>query len=109
MCVSLDDVRTELTRWYGPERAAVAMRGAGTTRPSWDGPGALDVPPFEPAVEHATGVVVHSTFVLRHVEAGSLAPVRVVPLAYEAVWADAAPAPAPPGSPRTLLTLGHAT
>ena len=107
-CMSLDDVRSELTRWYGPERAAVAMRGAGTARPAWDGPGALDVPLFEPALEHATGVVVHSTFARCHVEAGCLAPVRVVPLAYEAVWEAVAPEPPPSAPSRTLLTLGHA-
>ena len=98
----------EFTRWYGAEVAERAMAGAGTPRPAWDGPTALDAPLFDPATELATGIVVHSQFAADHVVPRTVAPVRVIPLAYEAPWTTSARPTVAPDAPTTLLTMGNA-
>lgn len=108
--ISLPELRSELVRWYGPRIAAQAMHGAGTPRPFWDTPRALEVPLFEPAIGSATGIVVHSHFADAHIAPRTIAPVRVIPLAYEAPWATATTIrnSGVVRSGSTLLTLGHA-
>jgi glycosyltransferase involved in cell wall biosynthesis len=105
--MSLPDLSRELTRWYGPQQAAVALRSAGTPKPFWDGASSLDAPLFEAAIELATGVVVHSNFAADMVGPRTIAPVRVLPLAYEAPWSGSAPLE-PVDDGLVLLTLGHA-
>ena len=107
-CLSMDDLRREFVRWYGPDRTADAMRGAGGTRPSWDGANALDAPLFEPVIELATGVVVHSKFAEAHLTPSTIAPVRYLPLAYESPWTETPAHPVTTDHRQTLLTLGHA-
>ena len=106
--MSLPDLSRELTRWYGPQQAANAMSGAGTPKPFWDGPTPLDAPLFEAAIESAAGVVVHSNFALELVRPHTVAPVRVVPLAYEAPWSGPASAEPINDHVAMLCTLGHA-
>ena len=106
--MSLPDLSRELTRWYGPRQAAIVMRAARTPRPFWDGPTPLDAPLFEAAIELAAGVVVHSNFAVDVVGPRTIAPVRVVPLAYETPWSGSALVePIDDRGGAVLLTLGH--
>jgi glycosyltransferase involved in cell wall biosynthesis len=104
----LRDLSRELVRWYGPRQAAIVMRSARTPRPFWDGPTPLDAPLFESAIEFATGVVVHSNFAADVVCPRTIAPVRVVPLAYETPRSGSAPVKPIDDGSAVLLTLGHA-
>ncbi|MCU1393896.1 MAG: glycosyltransferase [Ilumatobacteraceae bacterium] len=105
--LSFDDLRDELVRFYGHDVAAIVMHGAATPRPFWDGPDSLDAPLFEPALESAMGVVVHSTFAGERVSSSIFAPVRVIPLAYESPW-EAAPTWSGLRNESVLFTLGNA-
>lgn len=111
------DLQHEFVRWYGAPQASIAMRGAYSPQPFWDGPQAMDAPLFDPAVEHATGVIVHSQFACNLVAPRTIAPVRVVPLSYEADWfveASTSPSRSPNAigatedSGSVLFTMGHA-
>jgi glycosyltransferase involved in cell wall biosynthesis len=104
-CMPLDDLRSELGRWYGPDTASNAIHSAGSMYPAWDSPNALDTPLFESAIESARGVIVHSRFAAEHVSASTIVPVKMVPLAYEPPWGHSNGQPAIQGS--MLLTLGN--
>jgi glycosyltransferase involved in cell wall biosynthesis len=100
------DLRDALVRWYGDDATEAAATVDGP-QPFWATNDVAQFPLFEPAIELALGVVVHSAFAARCVAPKTIAPLAVVPLAYRAAD-DARFDETDDVDHPTLLTLGHA-
>lgn len=66
--------------WYGHEIAAEVMSSAYTEHPLWDGPDAVRVPLFEPVLQRAEGVIVHSSSAASVIASRVIAPMRMISL-----------------------------
>jgi glycosyltransferase involved in cell wall biosynthesis len=100
-----------MRRLYGPEGRRIAQDAAvGRRSWPWTSDEVMKYPLFEPAIEGAFGVVVHSEFLREHVERAYSGPVKRISLAYEAGLPDSGGGRKDLGVPDDnvlAVTIGH--